>query len=143
MNELNLCIKKIDDGKKWTKLFMLFLDGLPELYFQAPTRVIPYVIARLSLINRRITLGDAKKMIGKFCELGFLLHVPRRGYVVNWKKVKTLLNNMSVAEIAQNAGLKFVTSEPFQIAVYTKAKEDTQFWLKNAPHGLRRRCENG
>jgi hypothetical protein len=139
MDSLNFRIEKTDDKEKWLKLFLLFLEGVPELYFEAPGKIIPYVIARLSLINKRVTLEDTKKILEQFCERGFLLHVPRRGYRINWEKIKTLLDSITVAEIASNAGFKFVFSEPFQLAVYTKAKKDCEFWLKSAPHGLRGR----
>jgi hypothetical protein len=138
MDSLNFQIHKTDSEKIWEKLFLVFLEGVPELYFQAPKKIIPYVIARLSLINRRVRLDDSKKILEQFCERGFLQHVPRRGYVVNWKKVRALLDEMSVAEIAQNAKLDFIASEPFQLAVYTKAKKDCDYWFKTAPHGLRR-----
>jgi hypothetical protein len=141
--ELEFQIHKTDNKEKWTKLFLLFLQGIPELYFQAPQKIIPYVIARLSLINRRVTLCDSKKILEQFCERGFLLHVPRRGYKINWSEIRALLDNISVAEIASNAGLDFVNSSSFQFCVWKKAQEDVKFWLEHAPHGLRRRCENG
>jgi hypothetical protein len=129
---------KISEKETWDKLFVLFLEGIPKFYFQTPGKIIPYVIARLSLINKRVNLKDSKKILAKFCELGFLFHVPRRGYRINWKKIRTLFDEMSIFEIAQNAGLDFLNSSSFQLCVWKKAQEDTQFWLKNAPHGSRR-----
>jgi hypothetical protein len=115
--ELEFQIHKTDDKEKWLKLFLLFLQGIPALYFEQPTKVIPYCIARLSLINRRVTLNDAKKIISKFCDFGFLAHVPRRGYRVNWERLSF---NSEFITIAKNAGINFVFNADFHFVAAKK-----------------------
>jgi hypothetical protein len=52
------------------------------------------------------------------------------------KAIKEILNDMTVFEFLNNFGIDVVNSQTFVQAVYEKAQEDTQFWLKNAPHKL-------
>jgi hypothetical protein len=61
-----------------------------------------------------------------------------RGFRVNFTNLSKLLENRTIVEFANKYGLDVVCSPFFQQIVYTKAKEDTEFWLKSAPHGLRR-----
>jgi hypothetical protein len=121
---------QISEKEIWDKIFLLFLKGIPEFYFHPKNKVIPYVIARLSLINKRITLLDAKKILKFLCDLGYLIHISRRGYRINWKKIEELVNEYPIFEIAKN-NLNFVTSPTFESLIYHKAINDTKKFLKS------------
>jgi hypothetical protein len=130
MNELDFKILKTENREIWKKLFLVFLQGIPSLYFEKPDKPIPFIICQLSFINRKIRKKDAQKILARLCELGYLILKRRRGYVINWEKVKELLGDTTISEIAQNAGLDFVSCPKFQLCVYERARKSKREVLK-------------
>jgi hypothetical protein len=56
------------------------------------------------------------------------------------KNIEETLEHRSVFYFFRRYGLAFVCSNAFKRAVYLKACDDSIFWLRNAPHGLRGDC---
>jgi hypothetical protein len=56
------------------------------------------------------------------------------------EKIKEALEHENVFCFFKKYGLAFVCSNAFKRAVYLKAPNDSIFWLRNAPHGLRGDC---
>jgi hypothetical protein len=127
---------KSDDTYK--KLFAIWFYRLPELYQRNLKRPIPFLISTLTLSNSKITKREAKTLLKTFVKQGWLETVQFKGYRLTVKAIKEILNDMTVFEFLNNFGIDVVNSRTFAQAVYEKAQEDTEFWLKHAPHGLRR-----
>jgi hypothetical protein len=123
------------DNETLERLFIFFLQKLPSIY-QRNNKTIPFIIAEITLCNHRINKEDARKLLKEFVKCGFLKVVKFRGFKVNFSKVTRLLEDKTIAEFAQQYGLNSVCSDFFQQLVYMKAKSDTEFWLKHAPHKL-------
>jgi len=132
---------KSDDTYK--KLFAIWFYRLPELYRRNLKRPIPFLISTLTLSNSKITKPEAKTLLKIFVKQGWLETVRFKGYRLTAKAIKEILNDLTIFEFCRNFGIDTVNSQTFAQAVYEKAQEDSEFWLKNCPHGLRRRDENG
>jgi hypothetical protein len=104
------------EKEKWTKLFLIFLRGLPEVYL-APGKIIPFTISYLPFINHRVLKADAKALIKQLEARKFLIKVRTRGYRINWNKVQ--IDGEKFKMIAQNIG--FQISQPnFQFLLIKK-----------------------
>jgi hypothetical protein len=53
------------------------------------------------------------------------------------KNIKEALEHKNVFYFFKRYGLAFVCSNAFKKAVYLKARDDSIFWLRNAPHCLK------
>jgi hypothetical protein len=139
-----IAMKEIDfepyEPESWDeKLFLIWLSRLPPLFRRnLDNRCIPFLIAEMTLANSKITRKEAREILRHWCAKGFLKLYKYKGYRIEPEAITAILNKTSILQFYQNFGLEFVDNPIILNAIAKKANSDTQFWLKNAPHGLGR-----